>query len=106
AIIPDGMLCVCLSGRSLGSRLSRRSCLRNLRLYRTDKKKEIVMGELLKAYFVPNGSYLMQEDEDGIPDPSVDALRNIGREIREELKADVMIAASPHWQTKSGFFVD
>jgi len=64
------------------------------------------MGELLKAYFVPNGSYLMQEDEDGIPDPSVDALRNIGREIREELKADVMIAASPHWQTKSGFFVD
>ena len=64
------------------------------------------MGELLKAYFVPNGSYLMQEDEDGIPDPSVDALRNIGRDIREELKADVMIAASPHWQTKSGFFVD
>ena len=64
------------------------------------------MGELLKAYFVPNGSYLMQEDEDGIPDPSVDALHEIGREIREELKADVMIAVSPHWQTKSGFYVD
>jgi len=64
------------------------------------------MGKLLKAYFVPNGSYLMQEDEDGIPDPSVDALRNIGREIREELKAEVLIVASPHWQTKSAFFVD
>ena len=64
------------------------------------------MGKLLKAYFVPNGSYLMQEDEDGIPDPSVDALHEIGREIREELNADVMIAVSPHWQTKSGFYVD
>ena len=64
------------------------------------------MGELLKAYFVPNGSYLMQEDEDGIPDPSVDALRSIGREIREDLKAEVVIVVSPHWQTKSGFYVD
>ena len=64
------------------------------------------MGKLLKAYFVPNGSYLMQEDEDGIPDPSVDALHEIGREIREELNANVMIAVSPHWQTKSGFYVD
>lgn len=64
------------------------------------------MGELLKAFFVPNGSYLMQEDEDNIPDPSVDALRSIGREIREELRADVLIVASPHWQTRSGFFVD
>jgi len=60
----------------------------------------------LKAYFVPNGSYLMQEDEDNIPDPSVDALRRIGKEIREELKAEVMIVASPHWGTKSGFYVD
>ncbi len=64
------------------------------------------MGKLLKAYFVPNGSYLMQEDEDGFPDPSVDALRNIGREVREELKAEVVVVASPHWQTKSGFYVD
>lgn len=64
------------------------------------------MGELLKAYFVPNGSYLMQEDADGIPDPSVDALRNIGSEIQNDLKAQVMVVASPHWQTKSGFFVD
>jgi MEMO1 family protein len=64
------------------------------------------MGELLKAYFVPNGSYLMQEDEDGFPDPSVDALRNIGKEIREELKAEVVVAVSPHWQTRSSFFVD
>jgi aromatic ring-opening dioxygenase catalytic subunit (LigB family) len=64
------------------------------------------MGELLKAYFVPNGSYLMQEDEDGTPDPSVDALRAIGKEIQNDLRADVMIVVSPHWQTKSGFFVD
>jgi aromatic ring-opening dioxygenase catalytic subunit (LigB family) len=36
----------------------------------------------------------------------VDALRSIGREIQEDLKAEVMIVASPHWQTKSGFYVD
>src|SRR4029453_14258368 len=64
------------------------------------------MGKLLKAYFVPNGSYLMQEDEDGIPDPSVDALHEIGRGIREELNAHVMIPLSPPRQTKSGFYVD
>jgi len=64
------------------------------------------MGELMKTYFVPNGSYLMQEDEECIPDPSVDALRSIGREIEQDLRAEVIVVASPHWQTKSGFYVD
>jgi hypothetical protein len=46
------------------------------------------MGEVLRAYFVPNGSYLMELAEDGVGGPSVDALRAIGREIRTELRAD------------------
>ena len=87
---------LCDQRRGLGAGDSGRNRLR----------KEIVMGELLKAYFVPNGSYLMQEDEDGFPIPAWMHCMSIGREIREELKADVMIVVSPHWQTKSGFYVD
>jgi aromatic ring-opening dioxygenase catalytic subunit (LigB family) len=64
------------------------------------------MGEVLRAYFVPNGSYLMELDEDGEGGPSVEALHAIGREIVEDLAADAIVIASPHWQPKSGFFVD
>lgn len=64
------------------------------------------MGEVLKAYFVPNGSYLMEFAEDGAGGPSVEALQGIGREIQEELRPDALIVASPHWMPKSGFFVD
>ena len=64
------------------------------------------MGEVLRAYFVPNGSYLMELAEDGVGGPSVEALQAIGREIRTELRPDALIVASPHWQPKSGFFVD
>ncbi len=64
------------------------------------------MGEVLKAWFVPNGSYLMEMAEDGEANPSVEALRAIGREIRAELRPDAVIVASPHWMPKSGFFVD
>jgi 3,4-dihydroxyphenylacetate 2,3-dioxygenase len=64
------------------------------------------MGEVLRAYFVPNGSYLMELAEDGVGGPSVEALQEIGREVRSELRPDAIIVASPHWQPKSGFFVD
>src|SRR2546425_6447539 len=66
----------------------------------------VAMGEVLRAYFVPNGSYLMELAEDGVGGPSVEALQAIGREIRTELRPDVIVVASPHWQSKSGFFVD
>jgi aromatic ring-opening dioxygenase catalytic subunit (LigB family) len=63
-------------------------------------------GELLKSYFVPNGSYLMELAEDGSTASQVQVLQAIGRAIEEDLKADVIIVASPHWLPKSGFFVD
>ena len=64
------------------------------------------MGEVVRAYFVPNGSYLMEMAEDGAGGPSVEALQQIGREIRTELRPDALIVASPHWQPRSAFFVD
>lgn len=63
-------------------------------------------GELLKSYFVPNGSYLMELAEDGSGASQVQVLQAIGRAIEQDLKADVIIVASPHWLPKSGFFVD
>ncbi len=63
-------------------------------------------GELLKSYFVPNGSYLMELAEDGSSAAQVQVLQAIGRAIEQDLKADVVIVASPHWLPKSGFFVD
>lgn len=63
-------------------------------------------GELLKSYFVPNGSYLMELAEDGSGASAVQVLQAIGRAIAEDLKADAVIVASPHWLPKSGFFVD
>jgi aromatic ring-opening dioxygenase catalytic subunit (LigB family) len=63
-------------------------------------------GELLKSYFVPNGSYLMELAEDGSTASQVQVLQAIGRAIERDLKADVVIVASPHWLPKSGFFVD
>ncbi len=64
------------------------------------------MGELVKAYFVPNGSYLMEMAEDGVGGPSVEALQEIGHEIRASLRPDAVVVASPHWMPKSAFFVD
>jgi len=64
------------------------------------------MGEVLRAWFVPNGSYLMEFAEDGDGGPSVEALQAIGREIRESLRPDALIVASPHWQPKAAFYVD
>jgi aromatic ring-opening dioxygenase catalytic subunit (LigB family) len=64
------------------------------------------MGQVLRAYFVPNGSYLMELAEDGVGGPSVEALQAIGREVRTGLRPDALIVASPHWQPKSAFFVD
>ena len=63
-------------------------------------------GELLKSYFVPNGSYLMELAEDGSKAPQVQVLQAIGQAIEKDLEADVIIVASPHWQPKSAFFVD
>lgn len=63
-------------------------------------------GELLRSYFVPNGSYLMELAEDGSKASQVQVLQEIGRAVEQELKADVIIVASPHWQPKSAFFVD
>jgi aromatic ring-opening dioxygenase catalytic subunit (LigB family) len=63
-------------------------------------------GELLKSYFVPNGSYLMELDEDGSSAAQVQTLHAIGRTIERDLNADVVIVASPHWLPRSGFFVD
>jgi hypothetical protein len=45
------------------------------------------MGDVLKAYFVPNGSYLMEMAEDGDAVSAVEALQEIGREIRTTLRA-------------------
>lgn len=63
-------------------------------------------GELLRSYFVPNGSYLMELAEDGSPAAQVQALQAIGRAVEQDLEADAVIVASPHWLPKSGFFVD
>lgn len=63
-------------------------------------------GELLKSYFVPNGSYLMELAEDGSTASQVQVLQAIGKAVEQDLKADVIIVASPHWQPKSAFFVD
>ncbi|MGE0807464.1 MAG: dioxygenase [Burkholderiaceae bacterium] len=63
-------------------------------------------GELLKSYFVPNGSYLMELAEDGSSASQVRVLQDIGKAVVEDLKADAVIVASPHWQPKSAFFVD
>src|SRR5690242_3474428 len=65
-----------------------------------------VKGELLKSYFVPNGSYLMELAEDGSTATAVQVLQAIGRAIEQDLKADAVIVASPHWLPKSAFFVD
>lgn len=65
-----------------------------------------IKGELLKSYFVPNGSYLMELAEDGSNAPQVQVMQAIGKSIQEDLKADAIIVASPHWQPKSAFFVD
>jgi len=63
-------------------------------------------GELLKSYFVPNGSYLMELSEDGSDAEQVKVLKAIGKAIEQDLKADAIIVASPHWLPKSAFFVD
>lgn len=63
-------------------------------------------GTLLRSYFVPNGSYLMELAEDGSNASQVTTLQAIGREIADELRADTVIVASPHWQPRSAFFVD
>jgi hypothetical protein len=64
------------------------------------------MGDVLKAYFVPNGSYLMEMAEDGEKVSAVETLQAIGREIRDGLRPDTIVVASPHWLPKSAFFVD
>src|SRR5438876_11812417 len=51
-----------------------------------ERDRRSSMGELLKAYFVPNGSYLMEMAEDGVGGPSVEALQEIGHEIRTSLR--------------------
>jgi aromatic ring-opening dioxygenase catalytic subunit (LigB family) len=63
-------------------------------------------GELLKSYFVPNGSYLMELAEDGSNASQVQVLQAIGKAIERDLKADAIIVASPHWLPKRAFFVD
>jgi MEMO1 family protein len=64
------------------------------------------MGDVVKAYFVPNGSYLMEMAEDGETVSAVQTLQSIGREIRTALRPDCIVVASPHWLPKSAFFVD
>ena len=64
------------------------------------------MGDVVKAYFVPNGSYLMEMAEDGDKVSAVETLQNIGREIRDVVRPDTIVVASPHWLPRSGFFVD
>jgi aromatic ring-opening dioxygenase catalytic subunit (LigB family) len=65
-----------------------------------------MMSDVVKAYFVPNGSYLMEMAEEGDRVSAVEALQSIGREIRTVLKPDAIVIASPHWLPKSAFFVD
>lgn len=64
------------------------------------------MGDVLKGYFVPNGSYLMEMAEDGDKVSAVETLQAIGREIRDVLRPDTIVVASPHWLPRSAFFVD
>lgn len=63
------------------------------------------MGKLLRGYFTPNGSYLMEQQEEGHGEPAAFMARE-GRRILDELKPDAVVAASPHWQPRSAFFVD
>jgi aromatic ring-opening dioxygenase catalytic subunit (LigB family) len=64
------------------------------------------MGDVLKAYFVPNGSYLMEMAEDGDTTSAVETLQRIGREIRDVLRPDAIVVASPHWLPRSAIFED
>jgi aromatic ring-opening dioxygenase catalytic subunit (LigB family) len=48
----------------------------------------------------------MELAEDGSKAAQVQVLQSIGKAIEQDLKADVIIVASPHWQPKSAFFVD
>lgn len=62
-------------------------------------------GGIVRCYFVPNGSYLMELAEDGSDAAQVRALQDIGKELVAD-KIEVVIIASPHWLPKSAFFVD
>ena len=50
-------------------------------------------GELVKSYFVPNGSYLMELAEDGSSAAQVQVLQMIGKAIGHDLKADAIVVA-------------
>ena len=64
------------------------------------------MGALLKGYFTPNGSYLMEQAEEGEGAEPAATMAALGADIRDTLRPDAVVVASPHWLPKSGFFVD
>jgi len=64
------------------------------------------MGELLRGYFTPNGSYLMEQQEEQAGAEPAATMAALGQKILDELKPDVVVVASPHWLPMSGFFVD
>ena len=70
------------------------------------------MGDVLKAYFVPNGSYLMEMAEDGDKISAVETLQKIGREIRDVLRPDAVrrprmnpSASRSLWPTDKALYV-
>ena len=64
------------------------------------------MGELLRGYFTPNGSYLMEQQEEKAGAEPAATMAALGQKILDELKPDAVVVASPHWLPMSGFFVD
>lgn len=63
------------------------------------------MGQLLAAYFTPNGSYLMQDHEDGNRTPQIESLEEVREQI-EQGDPDAIVAVSPHWQPRRAFYVE
>ena len=63
------------------------------------------MGELLSAYYTPNGSYLMQDQEDGRRTPQIDSFEQVRAEI-ETAAPDAIVAVSPHWMPRRAFYVE
>lgn len=63
------------------------------------------MTGLHAAYFTPNASYVMRDHQDGVDTPQVRSVLAVADDIRSA-GADVVVAVSPHWQTRSSFFAD
>lgn len=63
------------------------------------------MGVFLGAYFTPNGSYVMQDAEDGNRTAQVESLERVRDEI-DGFDPDALVVVSPHWLARRAFYVE